>query len=124
MSALFELEEVTETRVEWEPVWHLGIESEGWHWDREWSLPLNADGSPITEAEWKAYYKRTHLCRDCGSPGNHNRGGAADGRGYSLCDDCADVDGKWGRSVSGDERDRLFAVQARRRARYLKAVTS
>jgi hypothetical protein len=97
MSALFELEEFTET--EWQIV-------------RDWGR-----------------------CGLCGVKCAYNQGGTHTG---GVCDECARIDrcrgsvvagddrhfSHWGMPHEADEHDQLVRGQARRRARFLKAVTS
>ena len=94
MSALFELEEVTET--EWQIVGTWG------------------------------------RCGLCGAKCSYDRGSTTTG---AVCDDCAKIDrcgqrldgaahvSHWGVRHVAEDHDDLVRGQARRRARYLKAVT-
>jgi hypothetical protein len=95
MSALFELEEFTET------VWQV-------------------------VGQWG-------LCGLCGAKSNYNQGSTLTG---CVCDACATIDrcdrrtdsgdhvSHWGIPHTVDEHDGQVRGQARRRARYLKAVSS
>lgn len=91
----------------------------------------------LPDQEWKAW-KQAHpdRCRDCGTTAKLNSGGAGDGAGFELCDDCAQLDGDrddtrpdwdgwhvshWGRGHLATEHDRLIAERDRRRATYRRA---
>lgn len=122
--ALFEVDDFEETRADWTPIHHPGIESMGWHVEPGRHLPQHADGTSITKAEWSRYLA-TYRCRDCGGPVKHDRGGS-EGGGYSLCHECGvieDVTALWGGphyNHTGMTIDDLHARQARRRADYLQ----
>jgi len=127
----------------WEPVWEKSIDDFGWQWPVKGSIPLHEDGTPITAAEWDTYLS-SHRCRDCGGEirklkSTHGCGGASGDGMYSLCDDCAGLDGcctrehdrgtnwhvsNWGVSHRTVEHDQLTAVQTARRTRYLVEVSS
>lgn len=115
---------------------------EGWTAEVEWA-PLYACRPPFehngmtfacTKAEWSAWVRENHLCRDCGTASHLNAGGASPGAGsFLVCDDCAKLDdcltrkhdrgpewhvSHWGELHRADEHDALVAAQSRRRARY------
>ncbi|UGS27598.1 hypothetical protein K8F61_05260 [Microbacterium resistens] len=141
MDALFELDQFEETRVVWEPVWEPEIEDFGWHWAEEGmrsDLPRRKDDSKITKDEWRRFLSSAR-CRDCGRSCAMNQGGAAGGKAFRVCDECAQLDhcttrkhdrgpewhvSHWGESHRSDEHDQLIAAQQKRRAAYLRKVAA
>lgn len=94
--------------------------------------------------EWVPLYRqftledilRGMICRDCGRTKfawERGCGGSRSGGMFELCDDCAALDGRgqrsdgstdasrWGIRTTDDEAERLTALQAKRRAAYLKS---
>lgn len=77
--------------------------------------------------EWRKANPRR--CRDCGAlissrPRKLWCGGADKRGGYDLCDDCATLEGTWGRPATDAERAKLADEQERRRRRYLREVAA
>lgn len=139
-TVLFDLDDFEETRTEWEPVWEPTIEDFGWHWPPVSLVgsALHRDGKPVTKAEWKIYLDAAR-CRDCGRRCAMNQGGAGEGHGFRVCDDCAQLDGcltrkhdrgpdwhvsHWGDSHPAADHDRLVKAQAKRRAAYLRRAAA
>lgn len=119
---------------------------EDWTDAAEW-VPLYIPDPPFarkgwdydcSRAEWDAWMKRTHLCRDCGTFAGFNQGGSSPAPGlgsYMVCDGCAELDrcltrqhdrgpewhvSHWGTCHRVEEHDQLALDQERRRARYRK----
>jgi len=97
------------------------------------------DAGNAGRLDWWDTWSREHprRCRDCGGlmsrrPWSHGCGGADGGGSYSVCDDCAKLDGigqrsdgakdcsHWGIHSTPEERVRLRAEQAKRRHSYLR----
>lgn len=123
--ALFDLDELTEP---WEPIYLPEIEDFGWHSDTSISqIPLHADGTKISKAEWDAFLKAGR-CRDCGRKGCFDQGGAARGQAWQRCNDCDalhqcehahELHGQYAHNWhAGRDHVDLVRAQAKRRAAY------
>lgn len=112
-TALFDLDEFEETRVEWVPLYK----------------PFG-----ITLASLVAGIR----CRDCGTDKTSGTSGSRRSIGsFDLCEACTDLDrcltrehsrgaewhvSRWGSAHRADEHDELVAAQSKRRAAYLRKV--
>ena len=127
---LFALEEAAE---EWVPVYR-----------DEPPFPRTRTGYECSRAEWTAWYDAAHVCRDCGGLMKnlrrvHGCGGVRDGGAFSVCDDCAALDGcdtrtgmqgpdwhcsRWGVSHHESEHDGLVQEREKRRATYRRRAAA
>ena len=106
-TALFDLSDFEETRVEWVPLFK----------------PFGLNLASLLVGD---------RCRDCGTRAPSTTQGSADSIGiYMLCDDCAQVDGcrevrpgrhvsHWGDGHPVEDHDELIEARSTRRQNYLR----